>query len=121
MRVGRIREVSGDCNLEREREWNVKRVNAGRRRQPDEEDDGGSNRTPDESAMMWREAAEAIDNTRGEKDMMMVCEGPCRRGKEKEHRDHKSVDERMKLEMHRGEREGEDAREILLLIEEAIE
>ena len=73
MRVGRIREVSGDCNLEREREWNVKRVNAGRRRQPDEEDDGGSNRIPDESAMMWREAAEAIDNTRGEKDMVMVC------------------------------------------------
>ena len=73
MRVGRIREVSGDCNLEREREWNVKRVNAGRRRQPDEEDDGGSNRIPDESAMMWREAAEAIGNTRGETDMVMVC------------------------------------------------
>ena len=112
MRVGRIREVSGDCNLEREREWNVKRVNAGRRRQPDEEDDGGSNRIPDESAMMWREAAEAIDNTRGEKDMVMVCvRGRVGWGKEKERRDHKSVDERMKLEMHRGDREGEDANE----------
>ena len=32
-------------------------------------------------------------------------------GKEKERRDHKSVDERMKLEMHRGDREGEDANE----------
>ena len=51
----------------------MKRVNAGRRRQPDEEDDGGSNRIPDESAMMWREAAEAIGNTRGETDMVMVC------------------------------------------------
>ena len=111
MRVERTREVSGDYNLERERELNVKRMNAGRRRQPDEEDDGRSNRIPDESAMMWREAAEAIDNTRGEKDMMMVYEESCRRGKEREHRDHKSAVERLKLEMHRGEREGEDASE----------